>query len=577
MSRERFPTETPAVVTCGLPYANGELHLGHLRTYVGGDVLARVLRTLGQQTVFVSGSDMHGTPIAVNAREAGVSPETFALRWHERYRATFPRFNIEFDQYGHTHDQTNTTLTQEIVRTLDKRGYIYDAEIEVAWDSELDQPLPDRYIEGICPYCGATARGDECENCGRHLEPGELEQPQSVLTDNPVTYRTRRHKFFRLSDFEEYLHGFINRLEGTSNAKNQPREWIENELRDWNITRDIDWGIDYPGETEEDLVLYVWVDAPIEYIASTKQYSERLDSDDFDWTAVWKGNPSDLGQPLSEPLIEGDEIVHIIGRDIIQHHTVFWPAILRAIGYNEPRAVMASGFMTLDGKAFSTSRNYAIWADDYLDEGFDPGLLRYYLITTGGFQQDIDFSWDRFQERVNSELVSNVGNFVYRSLLFAHRNFNGTPSKALSDDVYDRIEEAIITFRHSINDYSLRNATNAGVNLGHFGNEYIQHHEPWALIDSEPDQAAQVIRDCVQLVKAITVLLEPTLPSKMEQLWTQLGEGGFVHEGRVTTALEEPPTEFDGPTELFEKISDERITDLNEQLQSRNEENSDTN
>ncbi|PSQ13993.1 methionine--tRNA ligase, partial [Halobacteriales archaeon QS_7_68_65] len=327
MSHESFPTASPAVVTCGLPYANGDLHVGHLRTYVGGDAFARALETLGQDTAFVSGSDMHGTPVAVNAWREGVSPEAFALRHHEQYAETFPEFDVEFDNYGHTREETNVELTQAFVRELDDGGYIYEKEIEVAWDPEEDQPLPDRYVEGTCPYCGEHARGDEGdEGCGRHLEPGEIENPTSVITGNPAEYRTREHEFLRLSEFQDYLGEFIDRLGGTANAKNQPREWIEGELQDWCITRDLDWGIEYPDE--EDLVLYVWVDAPIEYVASTKQYSERVDADGYDWEEVWQ---------------EEGEIVHVIGRDIIQHHTVFWPAVLHGVGYNEPRSVMASG------------------------------------------------------------------------------------------------------------------------------------------------------------------------------------------------------------------------------------------
>lgn len=554
-SRERFPTETPAVVTCGLPYANGKLHLGHLRTYIGGDVLARALRTLGQQTAFVSGSDMHGTPIAVNARQEGVSPESFALRWHETYQTTFPQFHIEFDNYGHTHDEANTALTREIVRDLDEGGYIYEAEIDVAWDAELDQPLPDRYIEGTCPYCGATARGDECENCGRHLESGELEQPHSILTDNPATYRTRRHKFFRLSEFQDYLREFIGRLEGTSNAKNQPREWIENELKDWNITRDLDWGIDYPGDGGDDLVLYVWVDAPIEYIASTKQYSDRVGTATFDWAQAWK---------------QGDgEFIHIIGRDIIQHHTVFWPAILHGVNYTEPRAVVASGFMTLDGEAFSTSRKHAVWVDDYLNAGLDPDLYRYYITTGTGFQQDLDFSWEHFQERVNDELIGTIGNFCYRTLLFATRTYDGVPDETIGTEVRDRIDEACTEFQDGINSYSTREATSAGIRLARYGNQYLQRHEPWTLTDSDPERAMQVIRECVQLVKAIAILLEPVMPEKSAELWEQLGEASSVHTATLDTAFGPPASEFGEVSELFDPISDEQITVLNEQLRAQ--------
>jgi methionyl-tRNA synthetase len=582
MSHDDFPTDDPAVVTCGLPYPTGDLHIGHLRTYVGGDVLARALRTLDQQTAFVCGTDMHGTPVAVEALQKGVDPEDLARERHEQYAETFERFDVEFDNYGTTHDEENRELTYEIVRALEREGYIYEDEVTVAWDPEEDQPLPDRFVEGTCPYCGAHARGDECDDgCQRHLEPGEVEDPVSTITGNPAEYRERTHKFFRVSDLDDYLSGFLDRMEGTANARNQPRQWIEEGLEDWCITRDLDWGFDYP-EVEgggddgsgggddgsgDDLVLYVWVDAPIEYIASTRQYSERVGADAYDWEAAWKA--SGEVESVDEAAPGGGEIVHVIGRDIIQHHTVFWPAMLRVAGYAEPRSVVASGFMNLDGDAFSTSRNRAIWAREFLDEGFHPDLLRYYITTVGGFQDDIDFSWDRLRERVNGELVGNVGNFAYRSLLFAERNFGGTPEAPLSTEVEERIEEAITDFEDAINDYSVRKATQAAVELAGFGNEYIQRHEPWNLDDEE---AAPVIRDCVQVAKAVAVLVAPAAPAAAADLWDQLNEDGDVSRVTLDAALEDPPNEFGEPTELFEKIADERVEELNEKLDARVEE-----
>jgi len=557
MSHDEFPTNAPAVVTCGLPYANGDLHVGHLRTYVGGDVYSRALKTLGQQTAFVCGSDMHGTPVAVNAEKQGVSPEEFALDWHETYKETFPRFDVDFDNYGHTHDETNAETTKSIVRALDEAGHIYEKEIMVAYDPAEDQHLPDRYVEGTCPYCGEKARGDECdEGCQRHLEPGEIQDPESSITGNPAEYRERSHKFFEVSAFEEYLSEFLDRLEGTSNAQNQPREWIESGLQDWCITRDMDWGIDYPGEDEgeTDLVLYVWVDAPIEYISSTKQYTERVGPDTYDWEETWRD--------------EG-EIVHVIGRDIIQHHSIFWPAMLNGAGYNEPRAIMASGFVTLGGKGFSTSRDRAVWADEYLDEGFHPDLLRYYLTTNGGFQQDVDFSWDKFRDRVNTELVGTLGNFVYRSLLFAARNYGGTPDATVSAEVDDRIAETISEFTDAINDYSIRKAGNAAIQLAQFGNEYIQRNEPWKLTDDDPDRAAQVIYDCVHLAKALAVIFQPIAPETCQRLWDQLGEDGDVADTTVDAARAAPAGSFDEPDELFEKIEAERVDELNEKLDQR--------
>ena len=560
---EDFPTDAPAVVTCGLPYANGDLHVGHLRTYVSGDAYSRALDRLGQNVAFVCGSDMHGTPIAVNAAEEGVDPETFAMQYHEQYEETFPKFNIEFDNYGHTHDETNTEMTRSFVRSWIDGDHVVEKEIEVAWDEEADQPLPDRFVEGTCPYCGETARGDECdEGCQRHLEPGEIEDPISTITGNPAEYRTRPHKFLRLSDFQEYLQGFLDRLEGTENAQNQPREWIEGELQDLCITRDMDWGVDYPGEGEEELVLYVWVDAPIEYASSTKQYTEQVGADEYDWEAVWKNHGTE-----TEP--DGGEIVHIIGHDIIQHHTVFWPAMLRGAEFNEPRAVMACGFVNLAGEAFSTSRNRAVWADDYVESGLHPDLYRYHIITGSEFTADVNFSWDGLQERVNSELVGTLGNFCYRSLLFAERNYDGTPDATVSDEVEREIQSAMDDFRTAVNDYRVRGLGRAPVELAKFGNEYIQRHEPWKLTDDDPEKAAQVIRDCVQLSKAIAVLIEPVLPGKAEELWTQLDEDGSVHEATLEAARTAPPAEFDDPSELFEGIEDDRVEELNRQLEER--------
>jgi methionyl-tRNA synthetase len=579
MSNESYPTDNPAVVTAGLPYANGDLHIGHLRSYTAADALNRALNAIGQQSAYVCGSDMHGTPVAVNSWQQGVDPEEFALEWHEQYEETFPEFNVEFDNYGHTHDETNTELTREIVRTLEAEGYVYEKTIEVAWDPEEDQALPDRYVEGTCPYCGEHARGDECdEGCGRHLEPGEIEDPVSTLTGNPAEYRKREHKFFEVSALAEYLTEFLDDLEGTDNARNQPRQWIEEGLQDWCITRDLDWGIDYPGDEAEadNLVLYVWVDAPIEYVASTKQYSERVGADTYDWEEVWKDgdgggvSASDASGGSPDKRREsGGEIIHVIGRDIIQHHTIFWPAMLQVAGYNAPRAVCATGFITINGKGLSTSRNRAIWAKEYLDEDLHPDLLRYYLTTNGGLQQDIDFSWEKFADRVNGELVDTLGNFLYRGLLFAYRNYEGRPNVGVSEEVEERIEEALDEFNEAVNEYDVRGIGTAPVDLARFGNEYIQRNEPWNLVNDDPDAAAQVIRDCVQLAKAIAVLAEPVLPGKAEAIWEQLAEDGSVHDAELSAALDAPPESFDEPTEPFEGIEDERIAELDAKLKDR--------
>ena len=337
----------------------------------------------------------------------------------------------------------------------------------------------------------------------------------------------------------------------------------------------MDWGIDYPGEGEdgsaEDLVLYVWVDAPIEYVSSTKQYTERVGADEYDWRDVWTvGGEQRHGTEWGEGWHEDSgEVIHIIGRDIIQHHTVFWPSMLRGAGYNEPRAVLATGFVGIDGKALSTSRNRAVWADEYLETGFHPDLFRYYIVTGAGLETDVDFSWDRFAERVNGELVGNLGNFCYRALLFAQRNYDGTPDAEPSDEVRERVEDAVAAFEDAVAGYDIRAVGEAAVELADFGNEYIQRNEPWNLVDDEPDRAAQVIRDCVQLAKACAVVMQPVMPETAERLWGQLGETGTVADAALEDALAAPPAEFGEPEELFTQVEDERVAELNETLRER--------
>jgi methionyl-tRNA synthetase len=339
----------------------------------------------------------------------------------------------------------------------------------------------------------------------------------------------------------------------------------------------MDWGIDYPENgdpaeaTAEDLVLYVWVDAPIEYVASTKQYTERVGADTFDWEEVWTiGGEERLGTGWDDDWTdESGEVVHVIGRDIIQHHTVFWPAMLRGAGYNEPRSVLATGFVGIDGKALSTSRNRAVWADEYLDAGFHPDLFRYYIVTGAGIESDVDFSWDRFAERVNSALVGNLGNFCYRSLLFAERNYGGAPDADVGDEVRERIEAAIEAFEDAVADYDLRRLGTVATDLANFGNEYIQRNEPWHLVDENPAAAEQVIADCVQLVRACAVLAQPVMPEKAQSLWDQLGESGAVADAELEAALAPPAADFGEPEELFTTVEENRVAELTAALRDR--------
>ena len=550
--------ETPTLVTCALPYANGKAHLGHLRTYIPGDAYTRALRKQGRDVTFVCGSDMHGTPIVVNAEEQGREPEDLAMEYHEYFERTFPRIDVEFDNYGNTHEESNVRRTQQIVRALEDNGHIYEDEMKVAYDPETDRTLPDRYVEGTCPYCGnEEARGDECDECGRHLEPGEIEDPVSKISGAPAEYLEQTHKFFALSEFQDFLREFVEDLEGTSNARNQPKEWIEEGLQDWCITRDLDWGVPYPDDDgESDLVLYVWVDAPIEYIASTEEWAAKDDEvPDDAWESYWRNDDS--------------EIVHVIGGDIIQHHCVFWPSILHGAEYSTPDAVMASGLVKINDRAFSTSKGRAVWLDqDYLDEGFPADFIRYYIVSYTGFENDLNFSWSLFQERVNNELVDTFGNFVYRSALLAYDNFEGTPDGELEDEVRDEIRSAVERFEGAIDSYNVKEVAEAGMGLAGFGNEYVQRNEPWNLLDDEEENAANVLYNCLAVAKASALLLEPVMPSASERVWNTLDEGD-VHEATLEDAVEPVEGTLKEPEHLFEQVEDEKIENLETRLQER--------
>lgn len=548
------PNNSPTLVTCALPYANGKAHIGHLRTYIPGDTFTRALRKLGQEVVFVCGSDMHGTPIVVNAEEEGVEPEELALGYHEYFMETFPRIDVDFDNYGHTHQESNVRRTQQIVTELEERGYIYKDTMMVAYDPEHDRTLPDRYVEGECPYCGNDeARGDECDECGRHLEPGEIIDPVSKVSGAEAEYVEQEHRFFALSEFRDYLSEFVDGLEGTSNAKNQPKQWIEEGLQDWCITRDLDWGVPYPGE--EELVLYVWVDAPMEYIASTEEWASKT-GDPEAWRDYWLNDDSN--------------IIHVIGGDIIQHHCVFWPALLEGAGYAAPDAILASGLVKINDRAFSTSKGRAVWLDeDYLDEGFPPDLIRYYIVSYTGFENDLNFSWELFQERVNNELVDTLGNFTYRSLLLTHNNFDEVPEGTPDPEVRDEIESVCEQFRGAVDSYNVKGVAEAGMSLAGYGNEYIQKREPWKLLENDRDEASNILYNCLQITKALAILIEPVMPGAANDLWNQLDEDGSVHEAGLDDALSPVSDKVGEPHHLFEKIEDEKINSLDERLQER--------
>ncbi len=532
------------LVTCGLPYANGKAHIGHLRTYVPADVYVRYLRLMGQDVLFICGSDCHGTPIVVNAEKEGISPKELVDRYHEHFQKIFRELCIEFDFYGRTDAEYNHYRTQEIVKRLIENGYVYAKEIELAYCPKCDRFLPDRYVEGICPYCGAIARGDECDQgCGRHLEPGEIKEPRCKICGSKAEFRKQKHYFFKLTAFKDFLIDYLeNKLQGTENALNYAKQWVKSELRDWCITRNLEWGVKFPGE---DLVVYVWVDAPIGYISFTEEACKRKG---LDWKKIWLNG-------------EISDITHFIGLDIVYHHCIFWPAMLKGAGYSLPKAVVASGMVKVEGKTFSKTRGYVVWVeDDYLKAGFNPDYLRYYIVNYTSHEKDLNFSWKVFRDKVNNEIIATLGNFIYRVLHFAWKNFGRIEGK-VDPVVIDKIAEIKDKIVSAINRWEFKEASDAFMELATFGNEFFQSSKPWDLIKEDRDKCMDVLASCIQIVKALVIFAYPVMPKTMSKLAEFLGFD--IANARLEDALKPIESiELKKPFIPFEKVDDKKIEEM---------------
>ncbi len=523
----------PLLITCGLPYANGPCHIGHLRTYIPADIYVRCLKKLQQDPLFVCGSDTHGTPIVINAEQQGTTPAKLAAYYHRYWEDTFKALSVDFSHYGNTDAPTNHFRTQEIVKSLQANGCIYPRVIRLAYCPECDRSLPDRYVEGACFFCGMPARGDECDQgCGRHLEPGEIVDPTCKTCGASAEYREEQHYFFKLSAFKDFLLAYLESLGGTANARNYAREWVSNELKDWCITRNLGWGVTFPGT---DLVVYVWVDAPIGYISFTEEATSA-------WEGYWKSDSN---------------IIHFIGTDIIYHHAIFWPALLKGASYTLPAAIVASGMVKVDGKTFSKSRGYVVWVDeDYLDHGFHPDLLRFYLASYTSHTKELNFSWQVFGEKVNRELVGSLGNFIYRTLHFAYKNFGRVPEGPVDAEIMERVADTREKIVSALKEYEFKKVVDAAMSLSDFGNAYFQSKELWNLVKSDRTACARELKNCIQLVKALSVLLEPVMPSTMRGVQAQLGlTTTYFYDATV----EVEPLRLPKPALPFAKIDEKKI------------------
>ncbi len=505
--------ESPLLVTCALPYANGPLHFGHLVESVQADALVRFQRLRGRDVLFVCADDMHGTPIELNARKQGIAPEQFVEAIHASHVQDYAAFNISFDEFYKTHSPENEHYARLFFDRLKASGHVVARDLEQFFCEKDQRFLPDRFVRGACPKCSKPDQyGDVCENCNSTYAPTELKDPRCVLCATTPVRKKSRHQFVQLSHFADYLEKFVH-----SEARLQPEVrrfvdgWLAGGLSDWCISRDGPYfGFEIPGEAGK--FFYVWLDAPIGYLSSTVH---RV-GDDVALKKYWSAD-------------SGADIWHFIGKDIIYFHTLFWPAMLHAAKLREPARVFVHGMLTVNGEKMSKSRGTFINASDYVRAGFDPEHLRYYLASLlGPSPEDIDFSLAGFRDRINGELNNNLGNFCNRALKFVAQNFEGRLAESFDSDadaqslkkqVYDIFDH--VSYKYEKLD--LKGAMEALRDIGIAGNGYLQKRAPWSLIKTDRVAAHQAVSLAADVAKLICIGLTPIVPKLADELRRQLG------------------------------------------------------
>lgn len=540
------------LVTSALPYANGPIHLGHLAgAYLPADLYTRFQRLNKRDIIHICGSDEHGVPITIAAERDGVTPQEIVDKYHKGNKEVFKRFGIDFDYYGRTSSDTHKKTSQEFFLNLHEQGLFKKKSQEQLYDAEADMFLPDRYVKGTCPHCGHTeAYGDQCEKCGTSLSPTDLIDPVSAITGNKPEIRKTEHWFIPLGDFQDQLEEWIDsRKNWKPNVTGQCKSWLDGGLGDRAVTRDLTWGVPVPLPDAEGKVLYVWFDAPIGYISATKEWAEEQGKPEL-WKTYWQDDDTSL--------------IHFIGKDNIVFHCIMFPAMLMKHGdYVLPENVPANEFLNLEGQKLSTSKGWAVWLHEYLDE-FDPDLLRYALGTTLPEAKDSDFSWKDFQSRVNGELADILGNFVFRTLSFSDRFFEGSVPKLSNPSELDtntlaEIEKQKVKIEDAYSNFKFREAISETMNLARIGNRYFTETEPWKTRKENPEACANTLYVCVQISAALSVLYEPVLPAKMASLRTQLDLPDTLSWDDVSDSMVKSGSELKTGDILFTKIEDDTV------------------
>ncbi len=560
-------------ITAALPYTNGPIHIGHLAgVYVPSDIYARYQRLKNNDVAFICGSDEHGVAISIKARKEGVSPQEVIDKYHNIIKKSFEDFGISFDNYSRTSLPIHHKTASDFFKKLYEQGDFIEEVSEQLYDEEAHQFLADRFVIGTCPKCGNTeAYGDQCEKCGSSLNATDLIDPKSSITGTKPTLKETKHWFLPLNRYQQFIEKWI--LEGHKsdwkpNVYGQVKSWLDDELKPRAVTRDLDWGIPVPVEGAEGKVLYVWFDAPIGYISSTIEWAER---EGKDWKPYWKD--------------ENTKLVHFIGKDNIVFHCIIFPAMLKAEGtYILPDNVPANEFLNLEGNKLSTSKNWAVWLHEYLqDFPNQQDVLRYVLTANAPETKDNDFTWKDFQARNNNELVAIFGNFINRVMVLTHKYYDGkvpTANDFTENDLQtlSSMKDFPITISNSVEKYRFREALQELMNLARLGNKYLADEEPWKLIKENPERVKTQMYVALQIAAALTVLSEPFLPFTSEKLknilkfdtlkvkptWESIENNqNLIPEGHIL-----------GQSQLlFEKIEDDAIQKQLDRLENTKLEN----
>ena len=537
------------LVTSALPYANGPVHIGHLAgVYIPSDIYTRYQRLRGRDVIHVCGSDEHGVPITIKAKKEGITPQQVVDRYHEIIKKAFAGLGIEFDIYSRTSSDMHTVTASDFFKKLYEEGKFVEQTSEQYYDEEAKMFLADRYITGTCPKCGnERAYGDQCESCGSTLSPDELIEPHSTLSGSVPVKKATTHWYLPLNDYEQMLREWI--LEGhkewKTNVYGQCKSWLDGGLQPRAVSRDLDWGIPVPVEGAEGKVLYVWFDAPIGYISATKELTP-------DWENYWKSDDTKL--------------VHFIGKDNIVFHCIVFPSMLKAHGeYILPENVPSNEFLNLEGDKISTSRNWAVWLHEYLEDM--PGkedVLRYVLCANAPETKDNDFTWKDYQARNNNELVAVLGNFVNRALVLTQKYYGGVVPACGELTEYDNqtiaeLQTIKASLENNIENYRFREALKDAMNFARIGNKYLADSEPWKLIKTDTERVKTILYIALQITANIATAIEPFMPFSAAKILTMLAVEKFGWDSLGSMELVAAGHTIGTPSLLFEKIEDETI------------------